>query len=91
MFLYLKNHIKASSPLIGIEPSAILSFKDEYLRLANDKDGAKSIAKFTYTIEEFIANEFNEGRIKSNFSLRTQNVLKFMAIVITKLLEILMP
>ena len=49
MFLYLKIIFKASSPLIGIEPSAILSFKDEYLRLANDKDGAKSIAKFTFT------------------------------------------
>lgn len=60
-----KNHINSTSPLIGIEPSAILSFKDEYLRLANDKDGAKSIAKFTYTVEEFIAKEFKEGRIKT--------------------------
>lgn len=71
-----KNHIKASSPLIGIEPSAILSFKDEYLRLANDKDGAKSIAKFTYTIEEFIANEFNEGRIKSTSFTKNSKRIK---------------
>ena len=70
-----KNHIKISSPLIGIEPSAILSFKDEYLRLAKDKDGAKSIAKFTYTVEEFIAKEFKEGYIKStSFTMKPKRI-----------------
>lgn len=70
-----KNHINISSPLIGIEPSAILSFKDEYLRLAKDKDGAKSIAKYTYTVEEFIANEFNVGHIKStSFTMKPKRI-----------------
>jgi hypothetical protein len=31
-------------PLIGIEPSAILTFRDEYIRLADDTD-AKKLAK----------------------------------------------
>jgi hypothetical protein len=32
-------------PLIGIEPSAILTFRDEYIRLADDTESAKKLAK----------------------------------------------
>lgn len=58
--------ISKESPLVGIEPSAILTFKDEYLRLADDKEKAKSIANHTFTIEEFLANEIAIGNIISN-------------------------
>lgn len=60
-----KELITNEMPLIGLEPSAILTFRDEYLRLADDKDAAKKIAKNTFTIEEFISNEFTKGNIKS--------------------------
>src|SRR5690554_1030199 len=49
----LKEKISATTPLIGIEPSAILSFRDEYLRLATDKTSATNISKHSYLIEEF--------------------------------------
>lgn len=58
-----KDLIKAGTPLVGIEPSAILTFKDEYLRLAEDKESAKKIAAHTFTIEEFLNAEFNKGII----------------------------
>ncbi|WP_412561868.1 FAD-binding and (Fe-S)-binding domain-containing protein [Winogradskyella sp. MIT101101] len=61
---YFKSIINDDFCLIGIEPSAILTFKDEYLRLADDKDAAKSIAKHTYLIEEFIQQEIELGNIK---------------------------
>ncbi|PCI36149.1 MAG: FAD-binding oxidoreductase [Flavobacteriaceae bacterium] len=61
----LKTHVSENTPLIGIEPSAILTFRDEYLRLADDKEAAKSIATHTYTIEEFIQREIEKGNIKS--------------------------
>ena len=50
-----KDLITNESPLIGIEPSAILTFRDEYLRLADDTPSAKIIAKNTFTIEEFLS------------------------------------
>ena len=55
------------SPIVGIEPSAILTFRDEYLNLANDNllAEAQKIKKCTFTIEEFLANEMSAGRIKS--------------------------
>jgi len=61
--------------LIGIEPSAILTFKDEYLKLANDKASAKLIAKHTYLIEEFIQNEIELGNINaSQFTSETKTI-----------------
>lgn len=50
-------------PLIGIEPSAILSFRDEYLRLADNKPKAEKLAKNVFTIEEFFKNEIAKGNI----------------------------
>ncbi len=60
-----KDLIDVTTPLIGIEPSAILCFRDEYIRLADDKDSARQLAKNCFTIEEFIASEFEKGYIKS--------------------------
>ncbi|WP_178985424.1 FAD-binding and (Fe-S)-binding domain-containing protein [Winogradskyella helgolandensis] len=71
----LKYRITESTPLIGIEPSAILTFKDEYIRLADDKEGAKSIAKHTFLIEEFIQQEIELGHIKPDqFTKETKNI-----------------
>ncbi len=61
----LKAAVSENMPLVGIEPSAILTFRDEYLRLSDDKEAAKKIAAHTYTIEEFIALEIKKGNIKS--------------------------
>jgi len=71
-----KGLITEEMPLVGIEPSAILTFRDEYLRLADDKETAKQIAKYTFTIEEFIKNEYIKGSIRSNQFNKTSKVIK---------------
>ncbi|CAM1369196.1 conserved hypothetical protein [Tenacibaculum sediminilitoris] len=58
-----KEIISEETPLIGIEPSAILTFRDEYIRLADNKTAAEQIAKNVFTIEEFLANEHTNGFI----------------------------
>jgi Fe-S oxidoreductase len=58
--------IKDDCPLVGIEPSAILTFRDEYLRLADDKESAQSISKNAFTIEEFFKKEIALGKITSD-------------------------
>ena len=55
--------ISDNCPLVGIEPSAILTFRDEYLRLAEDKGAAKQLATNVLTIEEFFKKEFTEGKV----------------------------
>ncbi len=72
-----KDLITDETPLIGIEPSAILTFKDEYLRLADDKSSAESIAKNTFLIEEFISNEIAIGNIKSSQFTSEEKKIKF--------------
>jgi FAD/FMN-containing dehydrogenase/Fe-S oxidoreductase len=58
--------INDNCPLIGIEPSAILTFRDEYLRLAENKVDANQLAKNVLTIEEFFKEEINAGKILAN-------------------------
>jgi FAD/FMN-containing dehydrogenase/Fe-S oxidoreductase len=58
-----KDIITDKTPLIGVEPSAILTFRDEYIRLADDKTSAEKIAKNTFTFEEFLAKEIEKGNI----------------------------
>ena len=61
-----KNLIDEDHPLIGIEPSAILGFRDEYIRLASDSAEAKILAKNTFIIDEFLSSEVKLGNIKSS-------------------------
>ncbi|MFD1294144.1 FAD-binding and (Fe-S)-binding domain-containing protein [Lutibacter holmesii] len=70
-----KDLISEEKPLIGIEPSAILGFRDEYIRLAEDKTAAKNISKNAFTFEEFIKMEFEKGKINaSNFNNNTKEI-----------------
>lgn len=52
----LKGLITEETPLIGLEPSAILSFRDEYPDLAEPglRDEALTIARHALLLEEFI-------------------------------------
>jgi len=58
--------IDKNNPLVGIEPSAILSFRDEYPDLVSGelKEKALEISRNVHTIEEFLASAVDEGKIK---------------------------
>jgi FAD/FMN-containing dehydrogenase/Fe-S oxidoreductase len=73
----LSSLITDETPLIGIEPSAILTFRDEYVDLADDDkfEAAKQLAKNVFTIDEFIAREIERGNIKAaQFSNETRKI-----------------
>ncbi|TCK69254.1 FAD/FMN-containing dehydrogenase [Winogradskyella wandonensis] len=72
-----KDLVSTETPLVGIEPSAILTFRDEYIKLADDKEAAKSIAKNTFLIEEFIQQEIELGRINSEQFTKEARTIKF--------------
>ena len=71
-----KDVISDETPLIGIEPSAILTFRDEYIRLASDKISAEKIAKNVFTIEEFLASELDKGNINTSLFSTESKELK---------------
>jgi len=76
--LALQGIINDELPLIGIEPSAILGFRDEYPELAGAdlKASAEKIGANSFMVDEFIAKEFKAGRIDSSiFVDETLNIL----------------
>jgi Fe-S oxidoreductase len=70
--------ITPETPLIGVEPSAILSFRDEYpdLLRGEEKETAKRIGSSTYMIEEFLAKELDAGRIDTKLFKEQKKVIK---------------
>jgi Fe-S oxidoreductase len=74
----LKDIISEAHPLIGIEPSAILGFRDEYPVLVGDdlKEDALALSKNCWMVDEFIANEFKAGKINSDLFTRADKKIK---------------
>jgi Fe-S oxidoreductase len=76
-FDLLKNVITAETPLLGIEPSAILTFRDEYPKLVNEADekAAVALGKNCLLIDEFLAAEAKAGRLDATeFTQETRKV-----------------
>ena len=70
--------VSDKSPLIGIEPSAILTFRDEYPDLASDQnlEAADNLACNSFYIDEFIANEIAAGNItKEVFTTNAKTIV----------------
>lgn len=61
----LKDLISENTPLVGIEPSAILAFRDEYPELVEKElqPAAEKLGKNALLFEEFISAEMDKGNI----------------------------
>jgi Fe-S oxidoreductase len=70
--------ISAETPLVGIEPSAILTFRDEYPDLASEENYDKAVQLSTHVlmIDEFLAMEMEKGHIKAEqFSSASKKIM----------------
>ncbi|XLS30982.1 FAD-binding and (Fe-S)-binding domain-containing protein [Flavobacteriaceae bacterium M23B6Z8] len=62
-------------PVIGLEPSAILTFRDEYPRLCDDAESALKLSENCFLAEEFISNEVKKGNIhKEQFTKDSKQI-----------------
>ncbi|MCX6970226.1 MAG: FAD-binding protein [Verrucomicrobia bacterium] len=69
--------VSESEPLVGIEPSAILGFRDEYPVLVDPplRETARALAPHCLLLDEFIAREADAGRISGEvFTDRAQTI-----------------
>ncbi|MFD2550951.1 FAD-binding and (Fe-S)-binding domain-containing protein [Bizionia sediminis] len=73
----LSSVISAETPLVGIEPSAIYTFKDEYIKLADNKEAASALAKNCFLIESFLQQEITLGHITANQFTSASKIIKF--------------
>jgi Fe-S oxidoreductase len=70
--------VDAETPLIGVEPSAILTFRDEYIDLLRDEHQtkAKKLATHVFMIEEFLASELDNGTLRpEDFNQKRRKVM----------------
>jgi FAD/FMN-containing dehydrogenase/Fe-S oxidoreductase len=74
----LKDKVSEETPLIGIEPSAILTFRDEYPDLLTGelKESAKALAKNALMFDEFIMREVEAGNIDKGIFNSDPKVVK---------------
>ncbi|MBC8485656.1 MAG: FAD-binding protein [Bacteroidetes bacterium] len=73
----LKDIITDKTPLIGIEPSGILTFRDEYPDLVDKdlKEASIKLAKSALMFDEFIAQEIDKGNItKDQFTKEARKI-----------------
>lgn len=73
-----KNRVSKEIPLIGIEPSAILGFRDEYINLVDSeiKPIAQKLSEHVYLVDEFLAHQFQEGSIQAQqFTEESRTIL----------------
>jgi FAD/FMN-containing dehydrogenase/Fe-S oxidoreductase len=73
-----KDLVSNKIPLIGIEPSAILSFRDEYINLVDQplKEEATILSQSVFLIDEFLANEIEAKNINSEvFTKESKQIL----------------
>mgnify|MGYP005812894929 CR=1 FL=1 len=70
--------ISENTPIVGIEPSAILTFRDEFIGLTRDdlQAKARNLAKYAFTIEEFLAREIDKGHIKTEQFTEEKKLIK---------------
>ena len=63
----LKDIVSEDAPLIGIEPSCILTFRDEYPDLvpSDMRNEALALSRNCFLYDEFIMHEVEAGRISS--------------------------
>lgn len=72
----LKPILKKNIPIVGLEPSAILSFRDEYQRLYDNKEQLAQLAANSFLIEEFLAAEIKDGHVSSDFFTEEERHIK---------------
>ncbi|MEQ8418522.1 MAG: FAD-linked oxidase C-terminal domain-containing protein [Arenibacter algicola] len=63
-------------PIIGLEPSAILTFRDEYKRFGLDKKKMDAVAANSFLIEEFLAKEIQIGVLTSDLFTQEAKTVK---------------
>ena len=74
----LSRVVTADAPLVGIEPSAILSFRDEYPDLVPERLAveARHLAGHALLIDEFLAREAARGRISADAFIADRREIK---------------
>ncbi|NGX42310.1 MAG: Anaerobic glycerol-3-phosphate dehydrogenase subunit C [Chlamydiae bacterium] len=71
----LKQYAEQNIPIIGLEPSCILTIKDEFQGLLGyDNDILASVIQHCFTFDEFLAQHIIDGKLPLTFDDTTHNI-----------------
>ena len=70
----LYSYAEAGVPVIGCEPSCLLTFRDEYPQLVRNEK-ARKVADNTYMIDEFLMKLKEDGKLSINMGKLEKKVL----------------
>jgi FAD/FMN-containing dehydrogenase/Fe-S oxidoreductase len=71
----LTPYAEQGIPIVGIEPSCLLTLRDELLVLLPDEPRAQTIAENSFLFEEFMAQLIEQGALKLDFRAATGKIL----------------
>ncbi|WP_019669674.1 FAD-binding and (Fe-S)-binding domain-containing protein [Eudoraea adriatica] len=72
----LHEYASQGTPILGLEPSAILTFRDEYKRFHFDTNKVETIAAASFLIEEFLSDEIKKGNIGKEQFTKSPAIIK---------------
>ncbi|HLN86328.1 MAG TPA: FAD-linked oxidase C-terminal domain-containing protein, partial [Candidatus Limnocylindrales bacterium] len=70
----LAPYAEKGTPIVGLEPSCLLTLRDEYPEFIRT-NGAKKVAEHSFLFEEFVMGEVNAGRLKITSNVKGRKVL----------------
>jgi FAD/FMN-containing dehydrogenase/Fe-S oxidoreductase len=70
--------VTENKPLVGLEPSSILGFVDEFpdLLRGENQEKAKSLATHCFLIDEFLAQVFESGKVAKNLFSNQKKMIR---------------
>ena len=72
----LKKFADDGLPVVGLEPSAILTFRDEYKRFCPDTETTNTIALNSFLVEEFLSVEMQKGTLSADQFTKDEKTVK---------------
>ena len=70
----LAAYAEKGTPIVGLEPSCLLTLRDEYPEFVRT-EAAKKVAQHSFMLEEFVMREVNAGRLSLGANRKGRKVL----------------
>jgi FAD/FMN-containing dehydrogenase/Fe-S oxidoreductase len=72
---HLAPWVEAGLPVVGLEPSSLLTLRDEYFSLLPGDARVSQLAEKAFTFEEFVANLAQDGKLNVQFTDQARHIL----------------
>ncbi len=70
----LHRYVEDGIPIVGCEPSCLLTFRDEFLDLIGSPEG-EAVAQHSFLLEEFLLDRYRRGELRAAFRETGRRVL----------------